>query len=59
LNCKHEINYSIKCKKKNNLFCGVDISRDFLDYAICNEEYKSIIALEKIPNDRKGIKKFN
>ncbi|HOZ29884.1 MAG TPA: hypothetical protein PLL66_03115 [Bacteroidales bacterium] len=39
-----------------NLFCGVDISKDFLDYAICNGEDKSIIALEKIPNDRKGIK---
>jgi hypothetical protein len=24
-----------------NLFCGVDISKDFLDYAICNGENKS------------------
>ncbi len=39
-----------------NLFCGVDISKDFLDYAICNGEDKSIIELDEISNDRKGIK---
>lgn len=39
-----------------NLFCGIDISKKFLDYAICDGEDKSIIALDKITNDRKGIK---
>lgn len=55
-NLVHSVKYSPKCKSMKNLFCGVDISKDFLDYAICNGEDKSIIALEKIPNDRKGIK---
>ena len=38
------------------LFYGVYISKNFLDYAICNGEDKSIIASDKIPNDRIGIK---
>ena len=32
-NMVHSVNYSPKCKSMKNLFCGVDISKDFLDYA--------------------------
>ena len=39
-----------------NLFCGIDISKDYLDYATCSGEDKTIISLSKVENDRKGIK---
>jgi transposase len=55
-NLVHTVNYSHKCKNMKNLFCGIDISKDFLDYAICNGENKTIIAVEKIENNKKGIK---
>lgn len=54
-NLVHSVNYSPKCKSMKNLFCGIDISKDFLDYAFCNEENKSIITIEKIENDKKRI----
>jgi transposase len=39
-----------------NLFCGIDISKDFLDYAICDGSNKTIFAVAKVENDKKGIK---
>lgn len=39
-----------------NLFCGIDISKDFLDYAICDGVNKTIFAVSKVENDKKGIK---
>lgn len=38
-----------------NLFCGIDISKDFLDYAICFDEDKTISSLSKTENSKKGI----
>ncbi len=38
------------------LFCGIDISKDFLDYAICFDEEKAIASLSKTENNKKGIK---
>ena len=38
-----------------NLFCGIDISKDFLDYAICFDENKKISTTSKTENNKKGI----
>ncbi len=38
-----------------NLFCGIDISKDSLDYATCRGEDKTIVSSSKTKNNKKGI----
>lgn len=39
-----------------NLFCGIDISKDSLDYAIICGENKEVTTSSQIENNKKGIK---
>ena len=41
-----------------NFFCGVDISKDSLDYSICNAHTKSILLTCKVNNSIAGILKM-
>jgi transposase len=38
-----------------NLFCGIDISKDYLDFSICQESDKQIILTSKVENTASGI----
>lgn len=39
-------------------YCGIDVSKDSLDYAICNQLDKSILHVSKTENSVAGIKKM-
>jgi len=41
-----------------NLYCGIDISKDFLDYAFCWDVDKKILNTSKVENSIKGIKEL-
>ncbi len=40
------------------LFCGIDISKDLLDFALCSGEQKEVIDNGQVSNDRSGIEKL-
>lgn len=42
----------------NYLYCGIDVSKDFLDYAICWEVDKKILFTSKVENSITGIKEL-
>ncbi|MBC35998.1 MAG: hypothetical protein CL663_08170 [Bacteroidetes bacterium] len=39
-------------------YCGIDVSKDSLDYAVCNQQDKNILLLEKTDNTISGIRKM-
>ncbi len=39
-------------------YCGIDVSKDSLDYAICNQLDKSILLVSKTENSLAGIRKM-
>lgn len=48
----------LKYKIMENLFCGIDISKDYLDIALCQGSEKEIVFDSKVANSEKGINKL-